>query len=258
MKYKSTRSVIAGAFILWLALPSYAQTAERKTELKLNYQASRLSVEARGVSFLRVLEEIGAKVGFVLVNYGGSDRTLTVSIQDASVEEVLGHLLRGESYAFVYEGQRRGIEKVLLLTSPAPASIESAGRQPTDRRQEGTVQSPSGLTYHSSLPQPPPRGEDKRAGNAEAEVRVTDIMRVHALSGLADSASVFSGSGNVPQPPRSPGFSGGRMVAKPLPQDAQEALAATTRLAQQNLKALVDALATASNSLFDSLSNSGR
>src|SRR5262245_60568494 len=93
MKYKSIRNVLAGAaFILWLALSSYAQTAERKTDLKVIYHASRLSVEARGVSFQRVLEEIGAKVGFAVVDYGSSDRTLTVSIQEASVEEVLGHL----------------------------------------------------------------------------------------------------------------------------------------------------------------------
>jgi hypothetical protein len=42
------------------------------------------------------------------------------------------------------------------------------------------------------------------------------------------------------------------------PQDIHETLAITTRLAQQNLKALVDGLATASNSLFQSLPNSGR
>jgi len=101
------RSVIAiiTGFLLWLAWPFHAQTAERKTELKVIYDAPRLSVEARGVSFLRVLEEIGAKVGFVVVDYGGSDKPLTVSIQDASVQEVLEHLLRGENYAFIYKGQ---------------------------------------------------------------------------------------------------------------------------------------------------------
>jgi hypothetical protein len=254
------RSVIAiiTGFLLWLAWPFHAQTAERKTELKVIYDAPRLSVEARGVSFLRVLEEIGAKVGFVVVDYGGSDKPLTVSIQDASVQEVLEHLLRGENYAFIYEGQRKGIEKVLLLTSSAKRSVESPNQQYTDRRQESMSQSQSGLTYHPSLSQPAPLGEHKRGDKSEAEVRVADIVKVHALSGLADSAGFFPEPGNAPQAFRSPGFSAGRRIAKPLPQDIHETLAVTTRLAQQNLKALVDALGTASNSLFDSLSKSGR
>jgi hypothetical protein len=86
-------------------------------------------------------------------------------------------------------------------------------------------------------------------------------MRAHALSGMIDPMGSLSGASNVAQPFGSPAgssFSTGTMSTSPPPQDIHETLAVTTRLAQQNVKALVDGLATASNSLFQSLANSGR
>jgi hypothetical protein len=245
--------------ILCLALPFYAQTAERKPVLRVIYDAPRLSVEARGISLRRVLEEIGTKVGFSVMEYGDSDKPLIVSIEKASLEEALDQILRGVNYAFVYGGERRGIEKVILLSSST--YMQATTDQQRDKRQERIVQSQSGLTYHSSLSQPSPLGEQKRGDKAEAEIRVEDIMRVHALSGLIDPAGTLSETTNAPQIFGSPvksSFSTGAMSARPPAQDIHETLATTTRLAQQNLKALVDGLATASNSLFDSLPNSGR
>ena len=250
---------VASVLGLGVAFPGPA--AERKTELSVIYDAPRLSVEARGVSLQRVLGEIGKKLGFVVVDYGGSDRLITFSLQDASAEEALGQLLRGENYAVIYEGQRKEIAKVLLLTSSMQASTESGNSQPTDNRQERIVQSQAGFTYHSSVSPPSLFGEQKRADKAEAEVRVDDIMRAHALSGLIDPMGSLSGTANVAQPFGSPAgnsFSTGAMSTSPPPQDIHQTLAITTRLAQQNLKALVDGLATASSSLFQSLPSRGR
>jgi hypothetical protein len=245
---------VASVLGLGVAFPGPA--AERKTELSVIYDAPRLSVEARGVSLQRVLGEIGQKLGFVVVDYRGSDRLITFSLQDASAAEVLEQLLRGENYAVVYEGQRKEIAKVLLLTSAMQASTESRNPQYTDMRQERI-----GLTYHSPVSQPSLVVEQKRADKAEPEVRVEDIMRAHALSGMIDPMGSLSGTANVAQPFGSPAgssFSTGAMSTNPPRQDIHESLAVTTRLAQQNLKALVDGLATASNSLFQSLPNSGR
>ena len=249
------------ASVLILGVPFPGPAAERKTELSVTYDAPRLSVEAKGVSLQRVLGEIGEKLGFVVVDYGGSDRLLTFSIQDASAEEVLGQLLRGENYAVVYDGQRKEIAKVLLLTSSMQASTGSGNSQQTDNRQERIVQSQAGLTYHSPVSPPSLFGEQKRPDKAKAEVKVEDIMRAHALSGLIDPIGMLSGTADVPQPFGSPtgsSFSTGAMSTSPPPQDIHETLAITTRLAQQNLKALVDGLATASSSLFQSLPNTGR
>jgi hypothetical protein len=247
---------VASVLGLGVAFPGAA--AERKTELSVIYDAPRLSVEARGVSLQRVLGEIGQKLGFVVVDYGGSDRLITFSLQDASAAEVLEQLLRGENYAVVYEGQRKEIAKVLLLTSAMQASTEN--RQ-TEKGYERIVQSQGGLTYHSSVSPPSLFVEQKRADKAEPEVRVGDIMRAHALSGMIDPMGSLSGTANVAQPFGSPAgsvFSTGAMSTNPPRQDIHESLAVTTRLAQQNLKALVDGLATASNSLFQSLPNTGR
>src|SRR5437899_2897971 len=60
--------------VLILGVPFPGPAAERKTELSVTYDAPRLSVEAKGVSLQRVLGEIGEKLGFVVVDYGGSDR----------------------------------------------------------------------------------------------------------------------------------------------------------------------------------------
>lgn len=245
---------VASVLGLGVAFPGAA--AERKTELSVIYDAPRLSVEARGVSLQRVLGEIGKKLGFVVVDYGASDRVITFSIQDASTEEVLEQLLRGENYAVIYGGQRKEIAKVLLLTSSVQASTEN---QQTEKGHERIVQSQAGLTYHSPVSQPSLFGEQRRAD--KAEVRVEDIMKAHALSGLIDPMGSLSGTANLAQPFGSPAgnsFSTGAMSTSPPPQDIHETLAITTRLAQQNLKALVDGLATASSSLSQSLPSRGR
>lgn len=247
------------AYVLGLGVAFPGAAAERKTELSVIYDAPRLSVEAKGVSLQRVLGEIGKKLGFVVVDYGASDRVITFSLQDASTEEVLEQLLRGENYAVIYGGQRKEIAKVLLLTSSMQASTGSGNSQQTDNRQERIVQSQAGLTYHSPVSQPSLFGEQRRAD--KAEVRVEDIMKAHALSGLIDPMGGLSETANVAQPFGSPAgnsFSTGAMSTSPPPQDIHETLAITTRLAQQNLKALVDGLATASSSLSQSLPSRGR
>ena len=249
---------LAVASVMGLGAAVTGTAAERKTELTVTYEAPRLSVEARGVTLQRVLGEIGKKLGFTLVDYGGSDRLVTFSMQEASAEEVLGQLLRGENYALMYDGPRNEIAKLVLLTSAAQAGSTSGNLQPDNKREERIVQSQAGLTYHSSFP-PPSSSERKREDKAETEVKVEDIMKAHALSGLIDPMGSLSGTANA-QPfgiPAGNGFTGA-MSAPPPRQDVHETLAMTTRLAQQNLKALVDGLATASNSLFQSLPQSRR
>jgi hypothetical protein len=246
-------------FVLGVGVAFPGAAAERKTDLSVIYDAPRLSVEAKGVSLQRVLGAIGEKLGFVVVDYGRADRLITFSLQDASTEEVLGQLLRGENYALIYDEQRKQIAKLLLLSSGAQASTGSGLLQYADKREERTAQNQAGLTYQSSISPPPFLGEQKRSDIAEAAVKVANIMRAHALSGLADPS--LSGNGNVAQPfgnLSSNSLPAAPMSTNPPNQNVNESLAVTTRLAQENLKALVDGLATASNSLFQSLPNSGR
>jgi hypothetical protein len=233
---------------LWMVLPCSGSAAERKSDLRITYSPPRISVEARGVSLLEVLRDVSATVGFDLADNGVPDRDLTVSIQEATVEEVLRQLLRGENYGVVYREKDGGISKVLLLSSSvyaqaAPMSDNQQKRTETNRQE--------GLTVFSAAPSyQPARPEQKRENRAQSEPRVEDILRVHAVSGLA-RPDTFPQSLTpiVPQPL-------GNSTPAFLPTGApSESLAMTTRLAQQNLKALATGLATATHSLLNNRAN---
>jgi hypothetical protein len=243
---------------LWMVLPGSGSAAERKSDLRITYSSPRISVEARGISLLQVLRDISIKVGFGLTDYGILDRDLTVSIQEATVEKVLRQLLRGENYGVVYREKDKAISKVLLLSSPVyaqagPLSENQQTRTEANHRQEG-------LTIFSASPSyQPARPEQKRENRAESEPRVEDILRVHAISGLAGPDTFLQSlTPNVPQPSgnSTPAFlPTGAASNTPSLGDMNDSLAMTTHLAQQNLKALATGLATATHSLLKNRAN---
>lgn len=238
------KSVVAILVFLCTVLPSWSSAAERKSDLRVSYNSPHISVEARGVRLRELLRDVSQKVGFELTDYGIPDRDLTISIQEVTVEELLRQLLRGENYGVVYQEKDRAISKVLLLSSPvyaqAPVSENQQTRTESDHRQEG-------LTVVSAAPPyQPARPERKRETSAESEPRVEDILRVHAIPGATGSGTFpQSLTLNAPQPPRN------STPAFPPTGAASESLAMTTRLAQENLKALADGLATATQSLLN-------
>jgi hypothetical protein len=192
------KAVLAILVFLWMVLPVVGSTAEHKSDLRITYTPPSISVEAQGVRLLEMLRNISLKVGFDLADYGVPDRYLTVSIQEATVEEVLRQLLRGENYGVVHREKDGTISKVLLLSSSvyaqaAPISEKQQTRPEAMRSQEG-------LTIFSAAPSyKPPRSEQKNKGDSEP--RVEDILRVHAISGLAGSdMSLQSLPPNVSQP----------------------------------------------------------
>ena len=241
----SKKTAAAILVFLCTVLPGSASAAERKSDLRVFYSPPHISIDARGVKLREVLRDVSVKVGFDLADYGIPDRDLTISIQEVTVEDLLRQLLRGENYGVVYREKDSTISKVLLLSSPvyaqAPVSENQQIRTESDHRQEG-------LTVVSAAPPyQPARPERKRETRAESEPRVEDILRVHAMPGATGSGTFpQSLTPNAPQPPRNstPGFSPTGA--------ASESLAMTTRLAQQNLKALAEGLATATHSLLNS------
>ena len=239
---------------LCMVLPRSGSTAERKSNLRITYSPPSISVEAQNVKLLEVLRDISLKVGFDLEGYGVPDRTLTVSIQDTTVEDVLRQLLRGENYGVVYRERERAISKVLLLGSPAYAHEIRENQQArieVSRAQEGLTIFPAAPSYQ------PAKSERKQEARGDSEPRVEDILRLHAMPGV-------TGSGTFPQhsTPNAPHPLGGSTSGVPLsggPSPAtrsldnmNDSLAATTVLAQQNLQGLVDGLATATHSLRNS------
>jgi hypothetical protein len=242
---------------LWgLASPRFGASAERKTDLHITYNSPHISVEARGISLLQLLRDISIKVGFDLTGYGLPDRDLTVSIEEATVEETLRQLLRAENYGVVYREKDGSISKIMLLSPPVyaqAASISENQQTPAE-----AIRGQQGLTVFSSAPSyQPTRPEQKRENKAENETNVEDILRVHAISGLAGSDTFLQNlTPNVPQPlgnTASGSLSAGAASSNTPPLgDMNHSLAMTTRLAQQNLKALVDGLGTATHSLLHS------
>jgi hypothetical protein len=244
---------------LWMVLPGSGSAAERKSDLRITYSPPRISVEAREAKLLEVLREISVKVGFDLADYGIPDKDFTVSIQESTVEEVLRQLLRGENYGVVHRETDGAISKVLLLSPP----LYAQGALMSENQQTRTeaIRGREGLTVFSAAPSyQPARPERKRENKAENETKVEDILRVHAISGLAGSDTFpQSLTPSSPQPLRNStaAFPPAEAASFTTPSlgDMNENLAMTTRLAQQNLKSLAEGLATATHSLINNRAN---
>jgi hypothetical protein len=253
------KTVAAILVFLWMVLPGSSSAAERKSDLHITYNPPHIFVEARGVKLLEVLRDISLKVSFDLADYGIPDKDVTVSI-DASVEEVLRQLLRGENYGVVYRQKDGAISKVLLLSPPVYA--QSTPMSENQQTRTEAIRGREGLTVFSASPSvdQPTRLEQKRENRAENETKVEDILRMHAISGLAGPDTFLQSlTPNVAQPLGNsasglPPAGAPSLITRSLG-DMNNNLAMTTRLAQQNLKGLVDGLATATYSLRNSSAN---
>ena len=246
-----------------------ARASDGTPGLRVDYHPPRLSVDARDVSLARVLGEVAAKVGFTVVDNGDSSPLVSVSIQDASVEEVLRRLLRGENHVVLYLAGSGAaprsvpaIDKVVLsgetgrLTPTAeradrpqaqsrPADV-SGGQHVSSAAASPTGSPSTGPTPWSPEPAPPLPGD----GNAEVlspddpsgvPVTVGDILKNHALAAARAAQEAADGGSAAPSvPPSAP------------PANLEAVLVEATRRAQQSLSALIDGLATATRSLQES------
>jgi hypothetical protein len=253
---KIGKKIAAAIFVfLWIVLPDSGSAAERKSNLRVTYSPPQISIEAQGVKLREVLREVSLKVGFELTDYGIPDRDLTVSIEETTVEALLRQLLRGENYGVVYREKDRAISKVLLLSSPAYAQVAPVSDNQPARTEAFHIQ--EGLTVFSAAPfYQAARPEQAGKTRVESEPGVEEILRDHAMPGVAGSNTTPQHlTPNVAQPMgRSASFFSPRGAASSTPQplgDVDNSLATTTRLAQQNLKALVDGLGTATQSLLN-------
>ena len=244
-----------------------ARAADGAPGLRVDYDPPRLSVDARGVSLARVLGEIGAKVGFTVVDNGASSPLVNVSIQDASVDEVLRRLLRGENHAVLYQAGSGNaprsvpaIDKVVLLgeagqmtasaergdrtqAQPRPADV-SDGQHVASVAGSPTV--PPSAGPWPKVPEPLPPGDQSAEMESPADpssppVTVGDILKNHALAAARAAQEAADGqSADLSVPPSAP------------PANLQAVLIEATRRAQQSLSALIDGLATATRSLQES------
>jgi hypothetical protein len=233
-----------------------------------------------------VLREIGKQAGFAVLAKEATHPTVNISIKDATPEEVLQQILRGENYALVYRNAKGesargsgGINKVLLL-SPSGAvvanpAVESGGleqerRQALSQNQAAATDSSEAEQTASVLSQ---EGWARllERGDAMAQdgpVTVSDVLGGQALQMML-AKSVLDASSNSEQPPTGEDSetadaepASGALSLPGLGADAQgsvqESFTVATQLAQRNLTALVEGLAAATNSLFNSQVNQGQ
>ena len=278
---RSILVVAVSALLWWGAWVPAASGSEG--HVTISFQPRWLSIEARGVTLPEVLHVIGAKAGFTVVDRGASRQPLTLSLKEVPLEEALRQLLRSENHAILYRGQAEGkiggtIEKIVLL-GPHPYAEDVPDRRerwPFRKRAQGI---PNGLAELSqsidwgdatqsttSLYEQGGQTPYSVTGEEATDVTVEGILRLHASHGIQVlpedipsvtlSALVNQPSGNTAQTARETPTGG--MPAMTLPSALDETLAITTRLARQQLRALIEGLGTATSSLLESSAPEGR
>jgi hypothetical protein len=225
---------------------------------RVEYDPPRLSVEAQEASPGAVLRAIGATVGFSVVEMAPSSRAVTVSMRNATLEEVLRQVLREENHAVLYRagaggmpGVAAGIDTIVLLGEPrrGTSTPENAQLAPGQPRSAASASPPPPAAWLDTRPRMP-RGlalaPPSPGDSAEPSVTVGDLLKAHAIAVV-------------------PGASPGRVdTAAPAPSasisppDLGAALAQATRRAQQAVRALTDGLAAATRSLYEPRSGEGK
>jgi hypothetical protein len=274
---------MAGVLLLYLGVCCPVWSGAAESYAYVVYHPPHLSVKAVATNLPQVLRTIGKKLGFAVVDMGASRVPLTLFIEDATLEEVLRQLLRGENHAISYRGQEGrqagGVMETIILLGPrvSPGAIPDHEYARLELKSDVDIRPHAGEAFgswsmapahHELLPRSGEHGwiQDGGIAGEDGEVKVKDLLRVHALAGLWELAGdVTSATVSAEMNPFSEGTARPAVEGSPnattipmLSFEIDESLAITTRLAQQNLQALVDGLARATNSLLDSLAVQSR
>ncbi len=233
-------ATLVGLTVL-VGLVTQGTTAEPR--LRLDYQPPLLQVEANGVPLADALRAIGQRVGFSVIEAGGTQPPLSVSIR-GPVERVLSELLAETNHALVYRARAKGsseptspIEAVVLLGAGSGGAIakvdaapgkpdggppgqadDVAMAKPTDRSSAAVISETSAWLGAPTMPDDTPE--------------ITRLLRDQAVATIPPSPD--------------------RQTPPPLTPHAM------MRQAQQNVQSLVDALKATSQALMDSVKNTGQ
>ncbi len=265
-------AALAAGVLVLLYLGGAVGAEELETEpadepkLVVDYDPPQLSVEAHEVGLAAVLTAIGAKVGFIVVESAPSSTVVTLSIQNASLDDVLRQLLRAENHTVLYRAgggmsaESGAIDRIVLLGDPGEATAAAtpaegpAQERPRpaqdhhDAHPETTSPSPAPLTSPPPSPESPPLLPDGARAPADSSepgtlpLTVADILKAHSMA-AAQAAREVTGEGAA-----SPAVA---------PANLEAALAEATRRAQQGLGALIDGLTTATRPLRQPRSEGG-
>jgi hypothetical protein len=261
MDFVARRAVsLAGIILAFLYLVGTVRADE--SGLLVEYNPPELSVEAREVSLGAVLRAIGAKVGFSVVETVPSSRVVTLSIRNASLDDVLKQLLRAKNHTVIYRvagppsAESGPIDRIVLFGDSVASTAAAAPpggssrdpRQAQDHGDAGAKTVPLALlTSSQSWPESTPFVNPALVNTgdpAAPPISVGEMLQTHAMA--AAQSGQLAGTGvKFPATPQ--------LASSPPPANLDAALAETTRRAQQALGALIDGLASATRALQQSL-----
>jgi hypothetical protein len=201
--------------------------------VRVEYVPPQLVVEARGAPLTAVLQAVGERVGFSLVDQARGLEPVTVLLR-GQVDEVLRQLLRGANHVWIYgTGQRRD---ALIVFSVGTVTDVSSARVP--RGMSGAGPSPGSDMRRSTLARDvgaapelmgelavEVRGEEREFGT------IGRLLRAQALSGYSEATPSEAVASLAPSEPTT------------------EAIQSLTLRAQQDVRALARALAAAEAAL---------
>ncbi len=248
-------------------LVGIARAEELESGLRVEYDPPQLSVNAREVSLGAVLRAIGAKVGFSVVETAPASKFVTLSIRNASLDDVLRRLLRAENHTVLYRtggdlsAESDAIDRIVLSGEPSTGTAAAPAPEGSTRELQQAQNHRDAGVKTASLPVPssPQSGPESTplldpaqvdtSDPAASPITVADILKARAMA--AAQAAQLPDDGSIAR-------------AGPLPDSSlppanlDAALAETTRRAQQALGALIEGLAAATRSLQQSVSTGGK
>jgi hypothetical protein len=243
----------------WLAVMAFGTAVNAQTLVKVESGPKGLSVDARESTLPAILQAVGAKVEFQVVDAGGARPLLNFSARNKSLEEVLSQLLAGERHAITYaptKGKsRQGAPRIASVVLMGPLtdgrSETSKGMSQTTRRtlealDQSRTQTKPGASSSaptqsdpgSAVPDDSQPRQDNKAGAAVPQAVSVQAMLLNQA--VLPRASTSPPGGAIA------GESGGSSPASPPPTMLSPAL---QEQAVQQAKGLAEALKQASTSL---------
>jgi hypothetical protein len=261
-----------GATVLWWGVMFQpVQSRAEQRPFSVASSSSGLTVEAHGVGVEEVLEEISRQMGFTVMVREAVRPPVNVSLKDATLEEVLQQILRGENYALVYRTAKgklaqgsAGIGKVLLLSPSDPLAVNPVaelGSLEQEHRQ-ALSSGPVAATHASEAARPTKvsgqagwkrlkKRMDAIAGGDE--VTASDLLENLALQRVLEKRKIEAAR------------NGGQTFVEEEAEKAeaeaaeeQEPPAVAAQRAQRNLTILVDGLNEAKDALVNVQMNQGQ
>ena len=188
--------------LMALALLAGDAAAQDEGSKIVSHGPQGYSVDASQTNVVQVLTEMGQHAGFTVEAPDTFNSPITLSLQDAPLDQVLRRVLRDENYIIVYRGgvqkttiSGEGIDKIFLLSpATAQANKPAAANGASPLAGPGAAAQRPGAPGHGAPPPPPPpAGGDADIAARSARARAQAEAHRAALAENPGRAGVGPG-----------------------------------------------------------------